>query len=103
MEPTRRPDVPVVEEDMNAYDLYTAEEVFSTGPVRASKLARGADGRLVARKASGSVTKHLLAAHGELVGVDIMGRKLRCGSEYLLSIVSVIVFSHFEAVHGLLS
>jgi hypothetical protein len=32
----RQPEVQVVEEDQHPYDLSTAEEVFSAGPVRAS-------------------------------------------------------------------
>ena len=66
--------IPVVEEDLQPYDLYTADEAFfsRTSPriVPVSQLDR----RPVGEEFPGPITKNLLAAHSELVGVDIVGQ-----------------------------
>ena len=69
--------IPVVEEDLQPYDLYTADEAFfsSTSPcvvpmTRADKRQLG-DGK------PGPVTQQLLAAWSEVVGMDIVDQALR--------------------------
>ena len=70
----RQLDIPVVEDDLQPYDLYTSDEVFfsRTGPcvLPVTKV----DNREVADGAPGRVTQQLLAAWSEAVGVDIVGQ-----------------------------
>ena len=67
-----RLDIPLVEEDVQPYDLYTADEVFFTrttpGIVPVSKM----DNRTIGDEAPGPVTTQLLSAYSELVGLDIV-------------------------------
>ena len=72
-------DLTVIEEDMQPYDLYTADEVFFTRTSPRIVPVREVDGRPVAREVPGPVTKQLLAAHSEMVGVDIVDQALRYG------------------------
>ena len=76
MEVAERLNIPVVEEDLQPYDLYTADEAFfsRTSPrmVPVSEL----DNRPVGDEFPGPVTQQLLAAHSEMVGVDIVGQAL---------------------------
>jgi branched-chain amino acid aminotransferase len=76
MEVAERLGIPVVEEDLQPYDLYTADEAFfsRTSPriVPVSEL----DKRPVGEEFPGPVTKRLLAAHSEMVGVDIVDQAL---------------------------
>jgi len=68
--------IPVAEEDLQPYDLYTADEVFfsRTSPriIPVSKV----DNRPVGDVFPGPITQQLLAAHSERVGVDIVGQAL---------------------------
>ncbi|MCH8205799.1 MAG: aminotransferase class IV [Chloroflexi bacterium] len=68
--------VPVVEEDLQPYDLYTADEVFfsRTSP-RITPVSK-VDNRPVGDEFPGPITQQLLAAHSERVGVDIVGQAL---------------------------
>ena len=72
-------DLTVIEEDMQPYDLYTADEVFFTRTSPRIVPVREVDGRPVAREVPGPITKQLLAAHSEMVGVDIVDQALRYG------------------------
>jgi branched-chain amino acid aminotransferase len=72
-------DLTVIEEDMQPYDLYTADEVFFTRTSPRIVPVREVDGRPVAREVPGPVTKQLLAAHSDMVGVDIVEQALRYG------------------------
>jgi len=72
-------DLTVIEEDMQPYDLYTADEVFFTRTSPRIVPVREVDGRPVAREVPGPVTKQLLAAHSDMVGVDIVDQALRYG------------------------
>ena len=65
-------DVPVVEEDLQPYDLYTADEAFfsRTGPC-VLPVTR-ADKRPIADGKPGPITQQLLAAWSEAVGMDIV-------------------------------
>ncbi|MCH8086275.1 MAG: aminotransferase class IV [Chloroflexi bacterium] len=68
--------IPVSEEDLQPYDIYTADEVFfsRTSPriVPLSKV----DTRPIGGQFPGPITQHLLAAHSEMVGVDIVDQAL---------------------------
>ncbi len=68
--------IPALEEDLQPYDLYTADEVFfsRTSP-RIVPVSR-VDKRPIGSEIPGPVTRQLLAAHSELVGVDIVGQSL---------------------------
>ena len=63
--------IPVVEEDLQPYDLYTADEAFfSTTPWCILPITK-ADNRQLADGKPGPITQQLLATWGEMVGVDI--------------------------------
>ena len=66
--------IPVSEEDLQPYDLYTADEAFfsRTGPCVLP--VTKADQRQIADGKPGPITQQLLAAWGEAVGVDIVGQ-----------------------------
>ena len=69
-----RLDMPVSEEDLQPYDLYTADEaLFSrTGPCILP--VTRADHRQIGDGKPGPVTQQLLAAWSETVGIDIVGQ-----------------------------
>ena len=71
--------IEVVEEDLQPYDLYTADEAFLafTGPCVLPMTT--VDRRPIADGKPGPVTKQLLAAWSERVGVDIVGQAQRFG------------------------
>ena len=66
------PGIPIAQEELQPYDLYTSNEVFfsRTGPciLPVTKV----DNRTVADGKPGEITQQLLAAWGETVGVDIV-------------------------------
>ena len=66
--------IPVVEEDLQPYDLYTADEAFfsRTGPCILP--VTQADRRQIADGKPGPMTQQLMAAWSEAVGVDIAGQ-----------------------------
>ena len=70
----RQLDIPVSEEDLQPYDLYTSDEVFfsRTGPC-VLPVTR-VDNRQIADGKPGPITQQLLAAWSEAVGVDIVGQ-----------------------------
>ena len=76
MEVAEQLGIQTIEEDFQPYDLYTADEIFfsRTSPriVPVSKV----DNRSVGDEFPGPVTKQLLAAHSEMVGVDIVDQAL---------------------------
>ena len=64
--------IAVSEEELQPYDLYTADEAFlSSTPFCVLPVCR-ADNRTVGDGTPGPVTKQLLAAWSEMVGVDIV-------------------------------
>ena len=71
--------IPVVEEDLQPYDLYTADEAFLafTGPCVLPMTT--VDRRAIGDGAPGPVTRQLLAAWSERVGVDVLGQAQRYG------------------------
>ena len=63
-----------VEEDLQPYDLYTADEAFFTGTSPCVLPCTRADNRQIGDGRPGPITKQLLAAWSEAVGVDIVGQ-----------------------------
>ena len=71
-----RLDIPFSEEDLQPYDLYTADEIFfsRTSP-RIVPVSR-VDNRSVGDECPGPVTRQLISAHSEMVGVDIVDQAM---------------------------
>ena len=65
-----------VEEDLQPYDLYNADEAFFTGTSPCVMPVTKADYRQIGDGRPGPITSQLLAAWGESVGVDIVGQAL---------------------------
>jgi len=64
--------IPTSEEDLQPYDVYTADEAFlCTTPYSLLPVGR-ADNRKIGAKVPGPVTRQLLAAWSEMVGLDIV-------------------------------
>ncbi|MBM3947971.1 MAG: branched-chain amino acid aminotransferase [SAR202 cluster bacterium] len=77
LEMARQLGIRFVEEDIQPYDLYTADEAFfSTTPAFALPITK-ADNRMVGEGKPGKVTRQLLAAFSESVGVDVVGQALK--------------------------
>ena len=72
-------DIPVAEEDLQPYDLYTADEVFFSRTSPRIVPVSVVDRRPVGDSIPGPITRQLLAAHSELVDVDIVGQALHYG------------------------
>ena len=72
----RQLNIPVVEEDLQPYDAYSADEAFLTNSFFQLLPLAGIDKRRVGDEVPGPVSKQLLAAWSELVGVDIVGQAL---------------------------
>ena len=70
----RRLDIPVVVEDLQPYDLYTADEAFITNTPSCLLPMTKVDHRAIGDGRPGPVTRQLLAAWSEWVGVDIVGQ-----------------------------
>ncbi len=68
--------IPVVEEDLQPYDAYTADEAFLANSVFQLLPINAIDKRGVKDSVPGPISKQLLAAWSELVGVDIVGQAL---------------------------
>ena len=66
----------IVEEDLQPYDIYTADEVFFTRTSPRITPVNSIDNRLIGDGKPGPMTKQLLAAHSERVGVDIVDQAL---------------------------
>ena len=64
------------EEDLQPYDLYTADEVFFSRTSPRIMPVSQVDKRPIGSEIPGPVTRQLLVAHSELVGVDIVGQSL---------------------------
>ena len=69
----------LVEEDLQPYDLYTADEVFFSRTSPRIVPVGMVDLRPVGDSVPGPVTQQLLAAHSEMVDVDIVGQALHYG------------------------
>ena len=70
-------DIPIVEEDLQPYDLYTANEAFMASSNVCILPLTSADRRQVGDGRPGEITQQLLAAWSEAVGVDIVGQMER--------------------------
>jgi branched-chain amino acid aminotransferase len=69
--------IPVVEEDLQPYDLYTAEEAFFTSTSPCVLPVTRVDRRPIGSGKPGPVVARLLAAWSEIVGVDIVAQAKR--------------------------
>ena len=69
-----RLEIPLVEEDLQPYDLYTADEVFFTRTTPGIVPAARIDNRMIGdgEDFPGPITTQLLSAYSELVGLDIV-------------------------------
>ena len=77
IELAKRLDIPVVEEDLQPYDAYTADEAFLTNTYFQVLPIRSVDRRQVGDGKPGPISRQLLAAWSEIVGVDIVGQALQ--------------------------
>jgi len=76
MEIAERLGIPVSIEDLQPYDLYTADEVlFTRTSPRIVPVSR-VDGRHIGDHVPGPITQQLIAGHSEMVGVDLVGQAL---------------------------
>ena len=66
--------IPTSEEDLQPYDLYTADEAFLSNSNHCILPVGRADNRPIGKEAPGPVTNQLLAAWSEMVGLDIVGQ-----------------------------
>ena len=71
---TRRLDIPLVEEDLQPYDLYTADEAFWTTTSMCVMPMTQVDRRPIGDGKPGPMSQRLLAAWSEAVGIDIVGQ-----------------------------
>ena len=68
--------IPIIEEDLQPYDAYTADEAFLSNSVFQLLPVNAIDKRPVADDVPGPTSSQILAAWSELVGVDIVGQAL---------------------------
>ena len=73
--------IPIIEEDIQPYDLYTADEVFFSSTSYCVLPVTKIDNRHIKDRTPGPITQQILAAWSEIVGVDIIGQALQfyCG------------------------
>ena len=71
---TRQLDIPLVEEDLQPYDLYTADEAFWTTTSMCVMPMTQVDRRPIGDGKPGPMSQRLLAAWSEAVGVDVVGQ-----------------------------
>lgn len=70
-------DIPIVEEDLQPYDMYTADEVFFSTTSYCVLPTTTVDKRQIGDGKPGPITQQLLAAWSESVGLDIVDQALR--------------------------
>ena len=75
----RKLQVPILEEDIQPYDLYTADEAFLSTTSSCVLPLTTVDRRPIGDGKPGPMVQRLLAAWSEAVGVDIVGQALRFG------------------------
>jgi branched-chain amino acid aminotransferase len=73
----KRLDLRLVQEDLQPYDLYTADEVFIASTSPCVLPVSRVDRRTVGDGKPGPVVARLLEAWSELVGLDIVGQAVR--------------------------
>ncbi len=76
----RQLDIPVVEDDLQPYDIYTADEAFFASTSYCVLPLTRVDRREIGDGKPGEITNRLLAAWGEAVGVDIVGQATKFGT-----------------------
>ena len=81
---TRQLDIPLVEEDLQPYDLYTADEAFWTTTSMCVMPMTQVDRRPIGDGKPGPMSQRLLAAWSEAVGVDVVGQ----AQQYMSATVS---------------
>jgi branched-chain amino acid aminotransferase len=69
--------IPIVEEPLQPYDAYTADETFLANTIYQLLPVGTVDNRRIGEKTPGPISTQLLAAWSEMVGVDIVGQALR--------------------------
>ena len=69
-------DIPLVEEDLQPYDLYNADEAFYASTSLCVLPITKVDNRQIGDGKPGPIVKQLLAAWSEMVGLDIVGQAL---------------------------
>ncbi|MDP6513548.1 MAG: aminotransferase class IV [SAR202 cluster bacterium] len=74
--------IPTVEEDLQPYDAYTADEVFLTNTTYCILPAGRIDNRSVGADVPGPVTRQLQSAWSEMVGVDFVDQALNYNPPY---------------------
>ena len=75
----RRLDIPYVEESLQPYDVYNADEVFLTNTQYCILPAGRVDNRTIGEEVPGPVTRRIQAAFSEMVGIDFVGQALSQG------------------------
>ena len=73
----RQLDIPLTEEDLQPYDLYTADECFFSGTSPCVLPVTRVDKREIGDGRPGPITQQLLAAWSETVGLDIVDQALQ--------------------------
>lgn len=72
-------DIPVVEEDLQPYDLYTADEVFFSSASPCVLPVTEVDKRQINDGTPGPLTRRLLSEWSEAVGLNIVAQAQRFG------------------------
>jgi branched-chain amino acid aminotransferase len=73
----RQLDIPVVEEDLQPYDLYNADEAFFSSTSPCVLPVTVVDHRQIGDGKPGPITQQLLAAWSEAVGVDVVDQAVQ--------------------------
>ncbi len=73
----RQLEIHFVEEDLQPYDIYTADEAFFSTTSRCIEPVTTVDGRQIGDGKPGPITEQLLSAWSEAVGMDIVDQALR--------------------------
>jgi len=68
--------IPTVEEDLQPYDAYTADEVFLTNTTYCILPASRIDNRAVGDETPGPITRQLQSAWSEMVGIDLVDQEM---------------------------
>jgi branched-chain amino acid aminotransferase len=68
--------IPTVEEDLQPYDAYTADEIFLTNTTYCILPAGRIDNRIVGTDVPGPITRQLQSAWSEMVGIDFVDQAI---------------------------
>lgn len=77
----RQLNIPLVEEDLQPYDLYTADEAFFSGTSPCILPVSKVDQREIGDGRPGPIVQQLLSAWSETVGMDIVDQALQFNRE----------------------